>query len=203
MRKLTLSIVLLTIMTSLVACGGNKDNENETKPTLEVIKPTETTEAETVPDKLDDPVKELEIHGVYVGPDGEQMSADEFHALEESIIYENSPMLQAETRSDESSTTSTGDNSSTVDNNSDTDSDNNSSSNNDNSSQTDNEDTSSNSENVTSYVEPTLSESEIAEGQIDFTDDQYEAIQNSIDEYTNKEAQSRMSGALDYYNNLK
>lgn len=203
MRKLTLSIVLLTIMTSLVACGGNKDNENETKPTLEVIKPTETTEAETVPDKLDDPVKELEIHGVYVGPDGEQMSADEFHALEESIIYENSPMLQAETRSDESSTTSTGDNSSTVDNNSDTDSDNNSSSNNDNSSQTDNEDTSSNSENVTSYVEPTLSESEIAEGQRDFTDDQYEAIQNSIDEYTNKEAQSRMSGALDYYNNLK
>lgn len=138
-----------------------------------------------------------------MGPDGEQMSADEFHALEESIIYENSPMLQAETRSDESSTTSTGDNSSTVDNNSDTDSDNNSSSNNDNSSQTDNEDTSSNSENVTSYVEPTLSESEIAEGQRDFTDDQYEAIQNSIDEYTNKEAQSRMSGALDYYNNLK
>lgn len=188
MRKLTLSIVLLTIMVSLVACGGNKDNENETKPTLEVIKPTETTEAETVPDKLDDPVKELEIHGVYVGPDGEQMSADEFHALEESIIYENSPMLQAETRSDESSTTSTGDNSSTVDNNSDTDSDNNSSSNNDNSSQTDNEDTSSNSENVTSYVEPTLSESEVAEGQRDFTDEEYEAIQNSIDEYTKQKA---------------
>ena len=188
MRKLTLSIVLLTIMTSLVACGGNKDNENETKPTLEVIKPTETTEAETVPDKLDDPVKELEIHGVYVGPDGEQMSADEFHALEESIIYENSPMLQAETRSDESSTTSAGDNSSTVYNNSDTDSNNNSSSNNDKSSQTDNEDTSSNSENVTSYVEPTLSESEVAEGQRDFTDEEYEAIQNSIDEYTKQKA---------------
>ena len=30
-----------------------------------------------------------------------------------------------------------------------------------------------------------------------------QVIQNSIDEYTNKEAQSRMSGALDYYNNLK
>ena len=188
MKKLTLSIVLLTIMTSLVACGGNKDNENETKPTLEVIKPTETTEAETAPDKLDDPVKELEIHGVYVGPDGEQMSADEFHALEESIIYENSPMLQAETRSDESSTKSTGDNSSTVDNNSDTYSNNNSSSNNDNSSQAANEDTSSNSENVTSYVESTLSESEVAEGQRDFTDEEYEAIQNSIDEYTNKKA---------------
>ena len=54
MRKLTLSIVLLTIMTSLVACGGNKDNENETKPTLEVIKPTETEPQETLSDKLDE-----------------------------------------------------------------------------------------------------------------------------------------------------
>lgn len=54
MRKLTLSIVLLTIMTSLVACGGNKDNENETKPTLEVIEPTETEPQETLSDKLDE-----------------------------------------------------------------------------------------------------------------------------------------------------
>lgn len=53
MRKLTLSIVLLTIMASLVACGGNKDNQNETKPTLEVIKPTET-EPETQVDKLEE-----------------------------------------------------------------------------------------------------------------------------------------------------
>lgn len=188
MRKLTLSIVLLTIMASLVACGGNKDNQNETKPTLEVIKPTETTEAETVQDKLDDPVKELEIHGVYAEPDGSILSPEEAYEMDKKIRYENSPMLQAETRSDESSTTSTGDNSSTVDNNSDTDNDNNSSSNNDNSSQTDDEDTSSNSENVTSYVEPTLSESEVAEGQRDFTDEEYEAIQNSIDEYTKQKA---------------
>lgn len=188
MRKLTLSIVLLTIMASLVACGGNKDNQNETKPTLEVIEPTETTEAETVPDKLNDPVKELEIHGVYVEPDGSILSPEEAYEMDKKIRYENSPMLQAETRSDESSTTSTGDNSSTVDNNSDTDSDNNSSSNNDNSSQTDDEDTSSNSENVTSYVETTLSESEVAEGQRDFTDEEYEAIQNSIDEYTKQKA---------------
>ena len=175
-------------MASLVACGGNKDNENETKPTLEVIKPTETTEAETVPDKLDDPVKELEIHGVYVEPDGSILSPEEAYEMDKKIRYENSPMLQAETGSNESSTTSTGDNSSTIDKNSDTDSNDNSSSDNDNSSQTDNGDTSSNSENVTSYVEPTLSESEVAEGQRDFTDEEYEAIQNSIDEYTNKKA---------------
>ena len=188
MRKLTLSIVLLTIMASLVACGGNKDNQNETKPTLEVIQPTETTEAETVPDKLDDPVKELEIHGVYVEPDGSILSPEEAYEMDKKIRYENSPMLQAETGSDESSTTSAGDNSSTVDKNSDTDSNDTSSSNNDNSSQTDNGDTSSNSENVTSYVEPTLSESEVAEGQRDFTDEEYEAIQNSIDEYTKQKA---------------
>ena len=188
MKRNILLIPLLVIIISLSACGGKDDKNSETVPSLEVIKPTETTESETVPDKLDDPVKELEIHGVYVGPDGEQMSADEFHALEESIIYENSPMLQEETRSDESSTTSAGNNSSTVDKNSDTDSNDTSSSNNDNSSQTDNVDTSSNSENVTSYVEPTLSESEVAEGQRDFTDEEYEAIQNSIDEYTNKKA---------------
>lgn len=188
MKKNIILVPLSILMLSLTACGGKDDKNSETVPSLEVIKPTETTEAETVPDKLDDPVKELEIHGVYVGPDGEQMSADEFHALEESIRYENSPMLQAETGSDESSTTSAGDNSSTVDKNSDTDSDDTSSSNNDNSNQTDNRDTSSNSENVTSYVEPTLSESEVAEGQRDFTDEEYEAIQNSIDEYTNKKA---------------
>lgn len=179
-----LSIFILIL--SLTACSG-KDRPDETKPTLEVIKPTET-EAETVPDKLDDPVKELEIHGVYVEPDGSILSPEEAYEMDKKIRYENSPMLQAETRSDESSTTSAGDNSSTVDKNSDTDSNDTSSSNNDNSSQTDNGDTSSNSENVTSYVEPTLSESEVAEGQRDFTDEEYEAIQNSIDEYTNKKA---------------
>lgn len=187
MRKLTLSILFVVILASLTACGGNKDNQNETKPTLEVIKPTETEE-ETVPDKLDDPVKELEIHGVYVEPDGSILSPEEAYEMDQKIRYENSPMLQAETGSDESSTTSAGDNSSTVDNNSDTNSNNNSSSNNDNSSKDANEDTSSNSENVTPYIEPTLSESEVAEGQRDFTDEEYEAIQNSIDEYTKQKA---------------
>lgn len=192
MKRNILLIPLLVIIISLSACGGKDDKNSETVPSLEVIKPTETTEEETVPDKLDDPVKELEIHGVYVEPDGSILSPEEAYEMDKKIRYENSPMLQAETRSDESSTKSTGDNSSTVDKNSDTDSNDTSSSNNDNSSQTDNGDTSSNSENVTSYVEPTLSESEVAEGQRDFTDEEYEAIQNSIDEYTLKEAQDLM-----------
>lgn len=192
MKRNILLIPLSALILSLSACGSKDDKNSETVPSLEVIKPTETTEAETVPDKLDDPVKELEIHGVYVEPDGSILSPEEAYEMDKKIRYENSPMLQAETGSNESSTTSTGDNSSTIDKNSDTDSNDNSSSDNDNSSQTDNGDTSSNSENVTSYVEPTLSESEVAEGQRDFTDEEYEAIQNSIDEYTLKEAQDLM-----------
>lgn len=86
MRKLTLSIVLLTIMTSLVACGGNKDNQNETKPTLEVIKPTETTEAETLSDKLDE-TKTYKIPGSVV-IDEEGNAVVEPETVRESVSEE-------------------------------------------------------------------------------------------------------------------
>ena len=52
MRKLTLSILFVVILASLSACGG-KDKPDETKPTLEVIEPTET-EPETQVDKLEE-----------------------------------------------------------------------------------------------------------------------------------------------------
>lgn len=52
MRKLTLSILFVVILASLTACGG-KDKPDETKPTLEVIEPTET-EPETQVDKLEE-----------------------------------------------------------------------------------------------------------------------------------------------------
>ena len=53
MRKLTLSILFAVILASLTACGG-KDKPDETKPTLEVIKPTETESQETLSDKLEE-----------------------------------------------------------------------------------------------------------------------------------------------------
>lgn len=53
MRKLTLSILFVVILASLAACGG-KDKPDETKPTLEVIEPTETEPQETLSDKLDE-----------------------------------------------------------------------------------------------------------------------------------------------------
>lgn len=171
---------------SLSACGGNKDNKDETKPTLEVIEPTETEPQETV-DKLDDSTKELEIHGVYIGPDGNEMSADEFSALEESIMYENSQIANGEEGNNTDSTLASEENNSST---SDTDK-------NSSSGSSDEGDTTSNSGDNTSYVEPTLSESEIAEGQRDFTDEEYEAIQNSIDEYTLKKADEEIEVSLD------
>lgn len=86
MRKLTLSIVLLTIMVSLVACGGNKGNKNETKPTLEVIEPTETTEAETLSDKLDE-TKTYKIPGSVV-IDEEGNAVVEPETVRESVSEE-------------------------------------------------------------------------------------------------------------------
>lgn len=53
MRKLTLSILFVAILASLSACGS-KDKPDETKPTLEVIEPTETEPQETLSDKLDE-----------------------------------------------------------------------------------------------------------------------------------------------------
>lgn len=61
MKRNILLIPLSILMLSLSACGG-KDKPDETKPTLEVIEPTETEPKETLSDKLDEP-KELVIPG--------------------------------------------------------------------------------------------------------------------------------------------
>lgn len=64
MRKLTLSILFVVILASLTACRG-KDKPDETKPTLEVIEPTETEPQETLSDKLDE-TKTYKIPGSIV-----------------------------------------------------------------------------------------------------------------------------------------
>lgn len=183
MNKNILFLILAILTLSLSACGNKDDNQSETKPTLEVIKPTETEPQETLSDKLDDSTKELEIHGVYVEPDGSVLSPEEAYEMDKKIRYENSPMLQTEEDSNtdketNSSTSSTDENSS--------------------SGSSGEGDTTSNSGDSKSNAEPTLSESEITEGQRDFTDDEYEAIQNSIDEYTLKKADEEIEVSLDY-----
>lgn len=53
MKKNIILVPLSILMLSLTACGG-KDKPDETKPTLEVIEPTETEPQETLSDKLDE-----------------------------------------------------------------------------------------------------------------------------------------------------
>lgn len=53
MKRNILLIPLSVLILSLSACGG-KDKPDETKPTLEVIEPTETEPQETLSDKLDE-----------------------------------------------------------------------------------------------------------------------------------------------------
>ena len=64
MKRNILLITLLVLILSLSACGG-KDKPDETKPTLEVIKPTETEPQETLSDKLDE-TKTYKIPGSIV-----------------------------------------------------------------------------------------------------------------------------------------
>lgn len=64
MKRNILLIPLSVLILSLSACGG-KDKPDETKPTLEVIKPTETEPQETLSDKLDE-TKTYKIPGSIV-----------------------------------------------------------------------------------------------------------------------------------------
>lgn len=64
MKKNIILVPLSILMLSLTACGG-KDKPDETKPTLEVIEPTETEPQETLSDKLDE-TKTYKIPGSIV-----------------------------------------------------------------------------------------------------------------------------------------
>lgn len=90
----TRALVFL-LVALLIGClsGCTKDKPEEpTSTTLEVIEP-ETSE--TIADKLDETASSFEIQGYYIAPDGSVVSAEEMDAIDESIRYENSPMLQS------------------------------------------------------------------------------------------------------------
>lgn len=94
MRKLTLSILFVVILASLTACGG-KDKPDETKPTLEVIEPTETEPQETLSDKLDE-TKTLtiepapELRGIGVDENGNKVVESSPFVAESSTDINNS-----------------------------------------------------------------------------------------------------------------
>lgn len=176
MRKIAFVTLLVALAVGCLS-GCGKDKPEETiPPTLEVIEP-ETEE--TISDKLDDEtVPDMKIEGVYIAPDGSVVSAEEDRAIEESIRYENSPMLQESLAAEGKEIP--GGNAEPASESS--------------------ESSSESSEPTSGSPEPTLSESEAAEAkERDFTEEEYQAIQNSIDEWTNAEAQERMKAALEYY----
>ena len=99
MRKLTLSILFVVILASLTACGG-KDKPDETKPTLEVIEPTETEPQETLSDKLDE-TKTLTIEPA---PEPRGIGVDE----NGNKIVESSPFVEESSTDINNSEASTG-----------------------------------------------------------------------------------------------
>lgn len=103
-------------------------------------------------------------------------------AIDESIRYENSPVLQNSLSDEEQDQPKENeDKSSNVESSASSESE-------------------TGSENSADELETSLSESEAEEARNrDFTDEEYQSIQNDIDEWTNTEAQERMKAALEYY----
>ena len=94
MKRNILLIPLSVLILSLSACGG-KDKPDETKPTLEVIKPTETEPQETLSDKLDE-TKTLtiepapELRGIGVDENGNKVVESSPFVAESSTDINNS-----------------------------------------------------------------------------------------------------------------
>lgn len=175
----TRALVFL-LVALLIGClsGCTKDKPEEpTSTTLEVIEP-ETSE--TIADKLDETASSFEIQGYYIAPDGSVVSAEEMDAIDESIRYENSPMLQNSLADEEQDQPKENeDKSSNVESSASSESE-------------------TGSENSIDKSETSLSESEAEEARNrDFTDEEYQSIQNDIDEWTLQQAIEEIEVNLD------
>lgn len=176
MKKRTLLFLLLALVLSLSGCTKDKPEEL-TSPALEAIEP-ETSE--TIADKLDETASSFEIQGYYIAPDGSVVSAEEMDAIEESIRYENSPMLQDGLSDEEQDQPKeNAGKSSDVESSTSSESE-------------------TGSESSIDKSETSLSESEAEEARNrDFTDEEYQSIQNDIDEWTLQQAIEEIEVNLD------
>lgn len=177
MKTRTLLFLLLALLIGCLS-GCTKDKPEETTaPTLEVIEP-ETSE--TIADKLDETAADFEIQSYYIAPDGSIISAEEMDALEESIRYENSPVLQNSLADEEQDQLEeNADKSSGIESSASSESE-------------------TCSENSIDELETSLSESEAEEARNrDFTDEEYQSIQNDIDEWTLQQAIEEIEVNLD------
>lgn len=170
---------MLLTLTIFSLSGCKKEEAPVESSSLEVIEP-ETSE--TITDKLEETEEAFEIQSYYIAPDGSVVSAEEMDAIDESIRYENSPMLQSGLADEEQDQLEeNADKSSGIESSASSESE-------------------TGSENSADELETSLSESEAEEARNrDFTDEEYQSIQNDIDEWTNAEAQERMKAALEYY----
>lgn len=177
MKTRALVFLLLALLIGCLS-GCTKDKPEEpTSPALEVIEP-ETSE--TIADKLDETAADFEIQSYYIAPDGSVISAEEMDALEESIRYENSPVLQNSLSDEEQDQPKENeDKSSNVESSASSESE-------------------TGSENSADELETSLSESEAEEARNrDFTDEEYQSIQNDIDEWTLQQAIEEIEVNLD------
>lgn len=181
MKKRHLILILSAVaLASLSGC--TKDKPTEPAP-LETIAPDiDTSEGDDLNDKLDDTsAPDLDISSYVVGPNGEKLTGDEAIAYEEEMLYG---------KSSESSTSESGE---TLESGSLTESQDGtgeSASQSEDGSQDINESTGDSLTESTSQSEPVTVD--VASDQRDLTDDEYQQLQNEIDEWTYQEALKRM-----------
>ena len=176
MRKIALLFLMVISIMSLSACGGKDDKQNETKPTLEVIKPTET-ESETLQDKLD----ETKTFTIEPAPALNRLGIDE----DGNTIEESSPFIAEDGITENGTGTSVG--------NSGTNNVTNSTSGED--SKTSEEESKMAEENNAKRIEIEESVAESLEADENvLSSDDYQQIDNAIDDYTKKEAEELLEG---------
>ena len=160
MKKRNL-IITLAALSILCLSGCHKDKPVETQAPLETIAPE--TQSETISDKLDETEASLELHGVALAPDGSVVSEAELDQILES--------MEADEQSSASSD-NTNQASENPENNVNGD-----------------VNSSENQEGINTSEPTTLSEEDLAEDRQDITPEEYQKLQDEIDDWTNKEAE--------------
>lgn len=177
MKKRHLILILSAVVLASLS-GCTKDKPTEPAP-LETIAPDmNTSEGDDLNDKLDDTsVPDLDISSYVVGPNGEKLTGDEAIAYEEEMLYGTQ---NSSSEVSESLTESTSSQDGSVDNST---------------SASLTESTSSQDGSQAANESTSQSESipvDVASDQRDLTDDEYQQLQNEIDDWTYQEALKRM-----------
>lgn len=163
--------LIITIAALIILClsGCHKDKPVESQAPLETIVPE--TQDETISDKLDETAAPLELHGVALAPDGSVVSEAELDQILESMEAD-----------EQSSASSENTNQASENSESNTNGDVNSS---------------ENQEGVNTSETTALSEEDLAEDRNDITPEEYQKLQDEIDDWTNKEADEHIKVKLD------